>query len=121
MSFQQLIPRGPVGGVNRQQLIFSLGVIGHMRLDDPRLVGIQSGQIFARDAFARLVDAAVNRGLDRKVRRQLVGATRRGRPTTFALGLVDMVHDKLLPSEIDSELLRLSRVIDYFCQNVGTT
>lgn len=121
MSFQQLIPRGPVGGVTRQQLIFSLGVIGHMRLSDPRLMGIHSGQIFARDAFARLVNAAVNRGLDRKVRRQLVGAARRGRPTAFALGLVDLVQGKLSPHEVDSELKRLSHVIGYFCQNVGAT
>jgi hypothetical protein len=92
--------------MTRQQALFVLGVIGLMRWDDPRrpLLGASA----ARDAYERCIEAAIKRGLDRRVRRQLIGAARRGKATPFVMALIEQVCTALSTSEIDTELRRLS-------------
>ena len=98
--------------MTRQEFLFTMGVIGLMRWDDPRLPAL--GQSSARDAYERIIEAAIKRGLERKVRRQLIGAARRGKATAFAMGLIDEVCGKLSTAEIDAEFQKLSRVLGPF-------
>lgn len=94
--------------MTREETIFTLGVIGFMRWDDPRMPSVFRS--WARDTYERIIETAIKRGLERKVRRQLVGAARRGKATSFALGLIQEVCGKLSCSEIDAELSRLSAI-----------
>lgn len=94
--------------MTKQEFLFTLGVIGLMRWDDPRCPAY--GQSSARDVYESLIEVAIKRGLDRKVRRQLIGAARRGKATPFAMGLVDQVCAKLVAGEVESEFQRLSRL-----------
>lgn len=97
--------------MTRQEIIFALGVVGLMRWDNPRCP--LSGQGLARDAYERFIETAIKRGLERKVRRQLIGAARRGRATPFAMSLIDQVCGKLSCSEIDAELRKLSAILSF--------
>lgn len=87
----------------RPQIIFTLGVMGLKSYDQSLF-----GSTWARGTYERLIEAAIKRGLDKKTRRQLIGAARRGVATPFVMEKVEAVCAKLDPQEIDSELISLA-------------
>jgi len=88
----------------RPQILFALGVMGLKPYDQSRF-----GSIWARGTYERLIETAIKRGLDRKTRRQLIGAARRGVATPFVMEKVEAVCSKLDQQEIDAELISLAR------------
>jgi hypothetical protein len=87
----------------RPQIVFTLGVMGLKPYDQSL-----SGSTWARGTYERLIETAIKRGLDKKTRRQLIGAARRGVATPFAMEKIEAVCSKLEPQEIDSELISLA-------------
>lgn len=90
----------------RPQIIFALGVMGLKPYDESRF-----GSMWARGIYERFIETAIKRGLDRKTRRQLIGAARRGVATSFAMEKVEAVCSKLEQHEIDTELISLARTM----------
>lgn len=88
----------------RPQILFTLGVMGLKPYEQSCF-----GSMWARSTYERLIETAIKRGLDRKTRRQLIGAARRGVATPFVMEKVEAVCSKLDPHEIDSELISLAR------------
>jgi hypothetical protein len=81
----------------------------HSGRDGPEtLRPVAVGSTWARGTYERLIETAIKRGLDKKTRRQLIGAARRGVATPFAMEKIEAVCSKLEPQEIDSELISLA-------------
>ena len=90
--------------MTRPQILFTLGVMGLKPYDQAHF-----GSAWARGTYERLIETAIKRGLERKTRRQLIGAARRGVATPFVMEKVEAVCSKLEQQEIDAELISLAR------------
>ena len=90
--------------MTRPQILFALGVMGLKPYEQRHFAST-----WARGTYERLIETAIKRGLERKTRRQLIGAARRGVATPFVMEKVEAVCSKLDQQEIDAELISLAR------------
>jgi len=90
--------------MTRPQIIFTLGVMGLRPYEQAGM-----GACWARHTYERFIERAIERGLDRKTRKQLIGAARRGVATPFVMEKVEAVCSKYEQREIDAELISLAR------------
>lgn len=94
----------------REQIVFALGVMGLKPYD--QCESVWDGSMWPRMTYERLIEAAIARGLEKKTRRQLIGAARRGVATKFAMQLTRSVCETLGQREVDAELISLAKAMN---------